>query len=401
MELYLQFGHGMKGYCMELARKWGSATVILSPRDIEPDSLARWAGDFSMSNISCLFDPQLYYPKADHHRLTNYDYWPETFITSIRTGGSEYVDTLRRIKHYNDIVDSAAYILPGVYVSNIDDEWFQIHNSIVASAIAVMHDKERYATICIPSDVLRLNEEVIENIVDRTREWDVHGYYILAEHPNEQYLVEDPVWLASLLNLCAGLKFQKRKVIVGYCSHQMLSLAAAKVDAIASGSWLNVRVFTRERFHQAEKGSTIQRAKWYYYPEALSEYKIQFLDIAFRQNMLRQMAPNPLLDNDYPAILFSGAIPSSTEYREGDSFKHYLHSLRHQSLNAVRGTFKETLDAQEILLSCAEGTIADLRAIGVLGQDRDFRNIIDVNRSALLQLEDARGFMLEQQWDEI
>lgn len=35
MELYLQFGYGMKQLSIDLAEKWGKATVILSPRDIK------------------------------------------------------------------------------------------------------------------------------------------------------------------------------------------------------------------------------------------------------------------------------------------------------------------------------------------------------------------------------
>ena len=37
MELYLQLGYGMKQLSIDLAKKWGKATVILSPRDIPPE----------------------------------------------------------------------------------------------------------------------------------------------------------------------------------------------------------------------------------------------------------------------------------------------------------------------------------------------------------------------------
>ena len=103
----------------------------------------------------------------------------------------------------------------------------------------------------------------------------------MAEHPTSDYLADDPLWLGNLLNLSAGLKLQGREVVVGYCSHQMLCLAAANVDAIASGTFLNVRSFSTNRFQQPEEDSKGKRANWYYCPQALSEYKIAFLDLGF------------------------------------------------------------------------------------------------------------------------
>ena len=63
MELYLQFGYGMKSLTLQLAQKWGGATVILSPRDISPMQLVNWSKDFEKNNVKTLFDPQLFYPK--------------------------------------------------------------------------------------------------------------------------------------------------------------------------------------------------------------------------------------------------------------------------------------------------------------------------------------------------
>jgi hypothetical protein len=42
MELYLQFGYGMKQIAMDLSKDWNGATAILSPRDISPEQLKSW-----------------------------------------------------------------------------------------------------------------------------------------------------------------------------------------------------------------------------------------------------------------------------------------------------------------------------------------------------------------------
>lgn len=72
MELYLQFGYGMKQLSIDLADKWGRTTVILSPRDIKENSLWKWSREFTDHNINLLFDPQCYYPKQNHKNLSMY-----------------------------------------------------------------------------------------------------------------------------------------------------------------------------------------------------------------------------------------------------------------------------------------------------------------------------------------
>lgn len=399
MDLYLQFGYGMKEHCKALFKKWGSGTVILSPRDLDPDKnqLLRFSQEFIKCKGSLLIDPQLYSPRANHHTLTKYDYWPNDYVTGLFTGGSALNGLLEEIKLLNEDAGAVSYIVPGLYCSRVDDDWFALQETIIDAAVKIMDDKERFATLCISAESMRF-EDQIENIINRTEGWDVSGYYIVAEHPNNQYLVEDPLWLANLLILCSGLKLQGKKVIVGYGNHQMISMAAANVDAISSGTWLNVRSFSLNKFHESDDDSASRRAKWYYCPQAFSEYKIPFLDIAFRAKILDQMAPDKLMESDMSTALFSGAQPSSTSYLEGDSFRHYLNCLHYQSINSKRTSFRETMDAQTLMLETAERYIKSFHKYGVRGQDRDFSGIIDVNRAALTILEETRGFVLDRTW---
>ena len=118
-----------------------------------------------------------------------------------------------------------------------------------------------------------------------------------------------------------------------------------------------------------------QRATWYYSPQALSEYKIPFLDIAQRLRMLNRLAPPAQLDGNYAGALFSGAQPSSVGFSEQMAFRHYLHCLRGQVLALGRETFDETVDAQCELLDNAEALLATFSASGIRGQQRDFSQV--------------------------
>lgn len=65
-------------------------------------------------------------------------------------------------------------------------------------------------------------------------------------------------------------------------------------------------------------------------------------------------------------------------------------------VQARRTTYRETLDAQLLMLSSAETLLKQVRGYGVRGQHRDLEEILGVNRSALEALDKSRGLVLER-----
>lgn len=397
MDLYLQFGYGMKKCTLELAKKWGEATTILSPRDIEPKSLGKWASEMSKGHVKCLFDPQCYYPHDAHPRLAKYGYHSQQSYTNLGTSSDTLNYQLEKIKFYNSIIGTYAYILPGIMADSVDGKWFEKHRAYVDGAHQVLDDKEIYMTIVLPQMALLGNDTITESILLETEKWGVAGYYIVAEHPQQKYLVDSAVWLANLLSLCAGLKLQGKKVIVGYANHQMLCTSLAKVDAIASGTWLNVRSF-KNKFKDDTDKTPSRRNTWYYFPQGLSEYKLSILDNAFNNGILSKLRPDPNLDDNYAEVLFSGASPTSTAFNETTAFMHYLHSLKMQAAFLTKESFEETKSAYELMLETAERNIEFCRSNGIFGDDRDFRECVSTARAAMFTLERSRGFVLSQEW---
>lgn len=227
----------------------------------------------------------------------------------------------------------------------------------------------------------------------------LEGVYIVCEHPERYYLVDKPLWITNLLSLIAGIKRHGKSVIVGYASHQMLCLGLARCDAIAAGNYLNVRWFQPERFETPDSEvEPSRRSKWYYCPQALSEYKITYLDVARRANVLPRMAPPVTMANEYSRVLFGGAMPSSTAYSESDSHKHYLHCLKLQCETVMKSTYEETRDAHLALLKTASLLTTGLRNEKIKGQDRDFNEIIDVIEAAISIFDKEFHFSLSKEW---
>jgi hypothetical protein len=221
----------------------------------------------------------------------------------------------------------------------------------------------------------------------------------VCEHPERHYLVDKPIWVANLLSLVAGIKRLGKQVIVGYANHQMLPLALAKCDAIAAGNFLTVRWFQPKHFETTNDDTQSRRTTWYYCPQALSEFKVTYLDVAKRAGILATMATPSPMENDYSRVLFGGAMPSLTNYKEGDSFKHYLHCLRIQCELASKSTYSETLNALFAQLETAARILNGLHNERIKGQERDFGEIADVNEAAIQIFHKEFGFAFSHEWD--
>ena len=398
MQLHLQFGYGMMEHCRSLISLWKGGTAILSPRDLDDEQLERLAGSINaLPGGECLLDPQFYLPHADHERLCSHEYWPEEYETGAFFQGPALTKLLRKLRELNVRLGCRAFILPGLLAASVDDDWLAIQRAIIEEAQAKEKQFSLIATIALSAEAVK-DEEQIALLLEAAEQWSVQGYYIVCEHPNGQYLVTEPNWVANVIDLAAGLRLRGATVVLGYCNHQMLIAALAKVNAIASGTWMNVRSFPPDKFKAPYEEEIKQRATWYYCAQALSEYKIPFLDIAKRQKVLSLMAPPAELDGGFVAALFSGVQPSSIPFSEQAAFRHYLHCLRGQCTSATGTSFDATVANQEQLLNDAEGLLQRLVPSGIRGQLRDFGEIIDVNRAALELFKTLRGAVLRRRW---
>lgn len=163
---------------------------------------------------------------------------------------------------------------------------------------------------------------------------------------------------------------------------------------------MNVRSFPPEKFRTQYDEEAKQRTTWYYCPQALSEYKLTFLDIAHKQGLLSELAPDPRW-SEYASILFSGPQPSTLNFTEQAAFRHYLQCLHRQVDESRRDTFDTTCDYHERSLDKAETLLTRLHAAGVRGQARDFHDAIDVGRAALAVLRKSRGPLLRRKWNQL
>lgn len=401
MELYLQFGWGMMAHCKSLISAWGGGTVILSPRDLSHTQLVKHATEIKHLGGNILLDPQFYLPHDEHFRLRQHEYWPNDYSSGEFWGGSELTELLGKLAAINRDLETRQILLPGVFASEVNDGWVEYQALVIDEANRINLDPDGLlATVALSGDVTR-NDNQIQRILDEATSWDVAGVYLVCEHPNGNYLVSDPNWLANVIDLIAGFRLIGKSVVLGYCNQQMLIAASAGANAIASGTWMNVRSFPPSKFRTTYEDEIKQRTTWYYCPQSMSEYKIAFLDIAKKQGVLDLLKTPDEYDSNYSDNLFSGPQPSAVPFSEQSAFRHYLQCLRWQTMNSRKASFDETVDFHEHTLANAEGILNTLRSVGVNGQLRDFKETIDINRAALSVLRNGNGPRLRRYWADL
>jgi hypothetical protein len=395
MRLYLQFGHGMMDHTATLLEEWGDGGVLLSPRDLDDAKLTRMAKRLTNSAAEVLLDPQCFVRDADHSRLTEHDYWKvyKNCSTGSIVSGDGAARLITSLAELNERLGTARFVVPGLLAPEVTSEWCAFHEQLVNKAASQFPKLSLIATLALSSAAV-MDEAQMEALIERVSTWPVGAFYVVPEAPSS-YLVDDPAWIANVLILTSGLKLLGREVLVGYGNHQLLILAAAGVDGMASGTWLNVRAFPVDKFYTPED-KVSRRALWYYCPQALSEYKIPFLDIAQRNGVLNLMRPDP--PSSYAEPLFTGVAPTSVKWGEQNAFRHYLTCLHQQAQLVTATSFDSALAAQEQLLAGAEKLLSRLRKAGVVNSERDFLPIIDGQRGALATLDHARGRRLRHHW---
>ncbi len=397
MDLYLQMGHGMQSLAKEFISQWNGGNLIISPVNIKQTQLIKYAKEIKLLGGKLLFDPQLFTPRDAHSKLQEYDYWPSGTISN----GDILNNIDKELLRLNEQINTEHLILPGTLIK--ETNFANVYNQITfhSKFFRDKTNKKLLATLCFSSESLR-NHSFIEQSLSYFKLLDVDGFYVIPEPIKGCYINSDALWEMGLLKLITCLKLLNKIVILGYAHHQSLIASLAKVDAICSGTYMNTRAFNQEKFQSYKDDDIKHRSTWYYLPDAFSEYKATLLDIANQRNFLSELfLPANELTNKYSSMLFSGAIPSSTNYNETNSFKHYLFCLKKQCELLTANNYDDVYNRYEFMLNAADCKIKKLKAKGIRGQNRDFEPGLEVNRIAMCALNEDYGMKLKFEWNNI
>lgn len=399
MELYLQFGWQMTPTCLRLLGEWGAGTVILSPRDLDPRHLGDAAERIRAAGGKVLVDPQLYTPHETNFRLSKHSFWPGC-AGVCDVSAPEWGRTIRELRRLNTSLGAHMQLLPGVICSRPEDLAGWRTQLLRVAEADDSEPADSLMTVAVGHQAMA-DTDTVHAILDTLDETPYQNFYVVPEYPPGSFFVGDPWWLSNLLDLSAGCALKKGTVVVGYCAQQMLVLAASGVTAVASGTFQNLRQFGLQRFRNPES-DTKQRAKWYYSPPALSEYKVTYLDVAARRGVLQTLHPGPGFPTTTAERLFTAPAPMSAPFSYPDAYEHFLICLRHQAMNATLSTFSLTVATLEEELDTALQVADSAAYAGVRGEHKQFgAGAHAASMSALATLRADRMPILSRAWPEL
>ncbi len=403
MDFGLQMGHGMQSLAEEFLEDQKSANqLILSPRNFGktkvstgPDRMISYAkGRVSKAAGGVLLDPQLFSDKDATASLREFPHWKVC-------SGSLWNNpraVLEEVANLNESCLTSMFIIPSNTVEVVDGEYLVRMGEYAVSAREFSGGRKTLMTLSFGQDVLR-EQSSVDRLLNAIEDWDVDGFYVVSEHPHNEYLVDQPLWLYNYLVLIAGIKRLGKLAYVGYGSHQLLLLALAGCDCLFSGNYLNVRRFEKSTFEDKGEGIS-RRACWYYAPQALSEFKVTTLDLAMHMGALNVLK-TPFGDEKYVGALFRGARPSDTAYDERASFLHYLICMNQQCRALSKNSYGETYSALLGYFNTAQSLIDGLLEIGINDRARNYANALPAAAQAVAAFNANWGFQMSQVWSEI
>lgn len=169
----------------------------------------------------------MYFPKDIHKGLLKYEYWDFSFITHLDSNSTYEENLIKIILKYNEIAGCADFIIPSAmyeYDEHWKKRWVKQCQKLIKASRKQIQGRQLLLTAALPANLLLQKEEEIEKIIAEAIDFDVDGYYIIAHPPKDQYLVDTPMWLSNLMQICAALKLHGKQVIMGYGNHQLLCL---------------------------------------------------------------------------------------------------------------------------------------------------------------------------------
>ena len=221
MEFGIQVGNRLQCVTSTLAKAWGNSTVVLSPRTFRTpksgnleENVVRLSTKLKALSSTVMFDPIMYTEDNVIRQLRAMPY----FQASNGDLGSNYRDVVTSLMHLSERCGAEEVILPSHTLNNYDIAWDNLQRSMVDFGARAKNPSKIIPTIALAPGVVK-NSSAIEAIAETAHTWGASKVYLVCEHPQNYYLVDDPHWLTNVMRLVAWLKLSGVSVLMGYASH--------------------------------------------------------------------------------------------------------------------------------------------------------------------------------------
>jgi len=256
MTAYQQMGHHSTNLVFD-AELSGYDGAILSPVNEDErqvrDLLARVRSE--LPALETVFDPQLYFPNSNRGQLRTWSHFPADVDTADMTSSAWWTTVVESlcavVRSLQPHAVCSPAVVPRVFSSN---EPFVRMVEVGNQLRAALEDVPVLQTVLVGMDDMTVahRAEVIASIVSRSRNDRV--FLVVCSDVDPRRELADVEGLKGIMRLIKFLEEGGQKVLVGFCSSEMVLWKAAGATACATGKFFNLRRFTRSRFEEPAGG---------------------------------------------------------------------------------------------------------------------------------------------------
>jgi hypothetical protein len=300
MPVFHQMGHQSDNLLAD-DRLSQYAGAILSPVNYDQSAVdAQIRAARAKPQFETIFDPQLYLPNTERECLRKWSYFPADVDTADLSSEAWWQALVNAIAGVARALAPAAVCSPVVVPKVFDDDYFSrlvdiagcLRRSLNGSNIRMAH-----SALVSLADLSSVGRALtVASILSRTSADFVYLVVLSAIEPRRE--LADTEELKGAMRLIAELEKCGLRVLVGYCSSDILLWKAAGATSCATGKFFNLRRFTPSRFEEPATQGGGQLSYW------LEESLVAFL----RESDLLRVQPRALLDATLARNPFSAQI---------------------------------------------------------------------------------------------
>jgi hypothetical protein len=254
MPAYHQMGFNSNNL-VDLPQMAAYGGAIFSPINAEQKAMVddiEQARTGREKGFEIVFDPQLYVPATERGKLKKWSYFPRDFDTADNSSRKWWASLNSNLAQAAGAVNVDAVCSPAILPKAFTND-FYTHSADIANELqAMLANRKMDTLLTVIVNLPELSQEnralEIASIISGGSCSRVYLILVGQVEPRRELAQDDE--LLGAMRLIQALEQGDIRVLVGFCSSDLLLWKAAGATACASGKFFNLRRFTRQRFEE-------------------------------------------------------------------------------------------------------------------------------------------------------
>ena len=270
MAVYHQMGHDSQNMLAESDLSlYGGA--VLSPVNEDETHMQSIIAGHRADDFEMIFDPQLYYPRAQRGKLPEWSYFPSDFESADQTSIRWWRGIITELKNTARRLQPQAICSPSYVPSVYSDSYYSLNQRVAEIT------QERFANTGIETiQTLIVN---LADLTEETRSPEIASiatsgnvnrvFLVLKSNTDPRRELSETEEIKGAMKLIRYLEQSGVRVLVGFSSGDLVLWKFAGAQDCASGKFFNLRRFTPSRFEPPPEGGG---QIWYWFEESMMAY---------------------------------------------------------------------------------------------------------------------------------